>query len=167
MIGGRCRPGAVVRQQLVSGSLVPASLAHSNMEENVPAIATVAVVVSPSEQPRIHTIRGALGPEIVLDEEVFRDAGLGDWLGFYDWLRTKSGEVIGVRLWIDEPSEQVRTLSRCAGVVTGELGSPLVIHLSNARDVEDHLSDDQDFGSNMLLLSADRFALTFNAPRPR
>lgn len=137
------------------------------MEEDIPANATVAVVVSISEQPRIHIICGALGPEVVLDEEVFQDAGLGDWLGFYDWLRTKSGEVIGVRLWIDEPSEQARTLSRCAGVVTGEHGSPLVIYLSNARDAEDSMSDDQDFGCNMLLLGADKFALTFNAPRLR
>jgi hypothetical protein len=39
---------------------------------------------------RVHTIRGKLGSEIMLGEEVFKDSGLGDWLEFYDWSRVKS-----------------------------------------------------------------------------
>lgn len=65
------------------------------------AAETVAVVLSPSEKPRVYTVADLSGSEFVLGNEVFSDSGAGDWLGFYDWLRTKSGKVIGVRLWVD------------------------------------------------------------------
>lgn len=142
-------------------------LMRDHREEASTADTKVAVVLSASQQPCLHTIRGALGPEITLGEEVFEDAGLGAWLGFYDWLRTKSGDVIGVRLWVDEASEQIRAAGRCAGVVTGEDGSPLVIYLGEAREFEEAMSDDQDFGFNMLQVSDEKFALTFNPPRRR
>lgn len=133
------------------------------MQAGIPASATVALVVSVSERPCLHSIRGALGSEIVIGNELFKDAGLGDWLGFYDRLRTTSGDVIGVRLWVDQASEQVRAVGKCVGVVTGESGSPLLIYFSEARECEEAMSDDQDFGSNMLLRSSDRFALTFSS----
>ena len=48
------------------------------------------------------------------------------------------------------------------GVVTG----PFVIYLGAEREFEDEQSCDHDFGDNMLLVSSDKFALTFNAPSP-
>jgi hypothetical protein len=97
---------------------------------------------------------------------LFRDSGLGDWLGFYDWLRTRSGEVIGVRLWVDDANEQIRATAACAGVTAERDFFPLTIYLGEPREFEEELSCDQDFGSNMLLVSPNAFAMTFNAPEP-
>ena len=129
-------------------------------------IRTIAVVVSASEPPRVHPIRGALGPQMTLGDEVFRDSGAGDWHGFYDWLRTASGDVIGITLWVDEPIPLLRAVAECTNVVAGENCRPLTIYFGEVREFEARISDDQDFGDNMLLLSSKRFALTFNAPTP-
>lgn len=137
------------------------------MIDPIPAGGKVAVVMSTSERPRVHAISDTLGSELALGEDLFRDAGVGDWLGFYDWLRTRSGEVIGVRLWVDEANEQLRAAGSCAGVVAGRDCFPLAIYFGESREFEDELSCDQDFGSNMLLVSANAFAMTFNAPEPR
>ena len=98
---------------------------------------------------------------------MFRDTGSGDWLGFYDWLRAGTGEVVGVRLWVDEPDGPIRAAAACCEVTANENLFPLVIQLGAARAFVDDLSDDQDFGANRLLASFDRLALTFNAPTPR
>mgnify|MGYP001162896241 CR=1 FL=1 len=129
------------------------------------ATGTVAVVLSSSEQPRVYAIADLSGSKFTLGNEVFTDSGAGDWLGFYDWLRSKSGDVIGVRLWTDEVNDRIRTLGRCAGVVANDRCFPLLIYLGAEREFEDGQSCDQDFGSNMLLVSSNGFALTFNSPR--
>ena len=128
------------------------------------ATGTVAVVLSPTEQPRVYAINDLSGSKFSLGNEVFTDSGAGDWLGFYDWLRTKSGTVIGVRLWTDEANDQIRAAGRCAGVAAGDSCFPLVVYLGAEREFEDEKSCDQDFGSNMLLLGPNGFALTFNSP---
>jgi hypothetical protein len=134
------------------------------MEDTHAVAATIAIAISGSEPPRVYAIPGGLGPELLLGEEVFRDSLLGDWLGFYDWLRTSSGEVIGVRLWVDSPIERLRAAGKCAGVVAAEDCFPLMIYFGEGREFDELLSDDQDFGSNMLLVGANGFALTFNSP---
>lgn len=125
---------------------------------------TVAIVLSRFERPHVHAIADEIESELVLGSERFSDSGSGDWLGFYDWLRSKSGEVIGVRLWVDDVNPQIRAAGQCVGVVTGEDCFPLVIYLGAEREFEDEQSCDQDFGGNMLLVSSDKFVLTFNAP---
>lgn len=127
----------------------------------------VAVVMSASHPPCVHAIPDDLGSQLALGEDLFRDSGLGDWLGFYDWLRTRSGEVIGVRLWIDDVSEQIRAAGSCANVISERDCFPLAIYFGESREFEEELSCDQDFGSNMLLVGANAFAVTFNAPEPR
>ena len=125
---------------------------------------TVAVVLSPAEQPRVYAIDDLSRSKFVLGNEVFSDSGSGDWLGFYDWLRTKSGNVIGVRLWADEANDQIRAAGRCAGVAADDRCFPLVVYLDAEREFDEERSCDQDFGSNMLLVSSNGFALTFNSP---
>lgn len=137
------------------------------MIDTIPRSSKVAVVMSASHLPRVHAIQDALGSELALGDDLFRDSGLGDWLGFYDWLRTRSGEVIGVRVWIDEVNEQIRAAGSCANVISGRDCFPLSIYFGDSREFEEELSCDQDFGSNMLLLSSNAFALTFKAPESR
>ncbi len=46
---------------------------------------------------------------IQFGEDLFQDAGLGEWAGFYDWLRVDSDKIVGVRFW---PFEQAEFLLR-------------------------------------------------------
>lgn len=137
------------------------------MHDVLQTTGTVAVVLSANAQPVVYAVPDPLGPLLAIGNEEFRDAGQGDWLGFYDWLRTKAGEVIGVRLWVDDVNAQIRALHPCAGVVAGETCFPLLIYFGEERAFEEQLSDDQDFGSNRLLVGPGKFALTFNAPSKR
>ena len=137
------------------------------MNDALSATKTVAVVLSLTEQPQVHAISDQLGSELVIGNEAFSDTGAGDWLGFYDWLRTRSGEVIGVRLWVDDVTPQIRAAAACSGVVAGESCSPFMIYLGHEHEFDAEQSDDQDFGSNMLLANSSKFAITFYAPSSR
>ena len=137
------------------------------MIDTIPRDGKVAVVMSASHLPCVHAIPDTLGSELALGDDLFRDSGLGDWLGFYDWLRTRSGEVIGVRVWIDQVNEQIRAAGSCANVISERDCFPLSIYFGESREFAEELSSDQDFGSNMLLVSANAFAVTFNAPKSR
>lgn len=137
---------------------------YSHMNDVFSTAKSVAVILSRSEGPQVLAIPDELGSELVLESERFRDSGSGDWLGFYDWLRAKSGEVIGVRLWVDDVNPQMRAAGQCVGVVTAESCFPFLIYLGAEREFEDEQSCDQDFGGNRLMVSSNKFVLTFNAP---
>ena len=124
----------------------------------------VAVVLSAVERPCVYPISDVSGSELMLGGEVFKDSGAGDWLGFYDWLRTRTGKIIGVRLWVDEVNRDLRAAAGCVNVVGNAECFPFVIYLGDEREFADENSGDQDFGSNLLLLSSGKFALTFNSP---
>ncbi|WP_422014362.1 hypothetical protein [Roseateles sp.] len=126
---------------------------------------TVAVVISANELPRFYSIQEDLHSELLLNGEAFTDSGSGDWLGFYDWLRTKSDEVIGVRIWVDKPNRHLSNAARCLNVASAKNNFPFVIYFSSDREFEDIKSCDQEFGSNMLFLSSEKFAFTFSSPR--
>ena len=127
------------------------------------ARSTVAVVLSPHALPKLYPLAEEPEEEMDLDGQKFKDSGLGDWQGFYDWLRTSSGKVIGVQQWLDEPHVHVGALARCRNVVLPSHQASLLIFFENERAFNTELSNDQDFGSNRLLLGQDAFALTFCA----
>ncbi|MCM5683007.1 hypothetical protein M8A51_26190 [Schlegelella sp. S2-27] len=135
------------------------------MNNALQSTGTVAVVLSAVERPCVYPIPDVSESELVLEGEVFKDSGAGDWLGFYDWLRTKTGNIIGVRLWADEASHHLRAAGGCVNVITNTECFPFVVFLGDEREFVDENSCDQDFGSNMLLLSSGKFALTFSSPR--
>ena len=97
---------------------------------------------------------------------MFRDCGLGDWLGFYDWLRTTAGEVIGVQLWVDEPRAigLLQAASSYVGVEASKDCLPFRVFFKAERQFDEQASCDQDFGSNLLLRGNSGLVLTFNAP---
>jgi hypothetical protein len=62
----------------------------------------VTVVCLPKLQPAYLVESATIeGSSIEMGGTTFRDSGAGDWLGFYDWLRTSDNEVIGVRQYVD------------------------------------------------------------------
>jgi len=137
-----------------------------HIEDALNTSETVAIVLSADDLPRVYPIHAELQSELLLDSQVFKDSGAGDWLGFYDWLRTKTGELIGVRLWVDEVNIHLSNATHCVNVVADKKCFPFVVYFGDQREFEDEQSCDQDFGSNMLMLGAGKFALTFNSPRP-
>ena len=127
---------------------------------------TVAVVLTEHEQPRTFALPNVPEREIELNGLRFEDSGLGDWLGFYDWLRTTSGNVIGVRLWLDEWNSHVDALGMCMNVSVPDGKKQVLVHFGAERDFEPAASDDQDFGANRLFIG-EGYALTFNSPVSR
>jgi demethylmenaquinone methyltransferase/2-methoxy-6-polyprenyl-1,4-benzoquinol methylase len=128
----------------------------------------LAVVLHPQRPPLLRALDAVPERQLQIDGEAFEDAGLGDFIGFYDWLRTADGEVIGVRLWplLGAESAALQAAGRCANVQASPVEGPLSIYFGEARTIEPALSGDQDFGENRLFVGAHRFVLTFNAPAP-
>ena len=79
-----------------------------------------------------------------LDGEWYCDLGYGDWSGFYDWLRSSEGSVLGVRYWPDIWN-LVNTLSRFQYVERSRTGSYCEIFFSSRRDFDRKRSADQAF----------------------
>jgi len=97
----------------------------------------------------------------------FRDSGAGDWLGFYDWLRTSDNEVIGVRQYVDPDPKVDQILLELArhDVVVDKRMRTVEIFFSNRRDYHELKSSDQDFGDNRMFLADDGSILLTFLPR--
>ena len=58
-------------------------------------------------RPKLTLARGPYWPVISgfrADDTIYREIGLGDLTGFYDWLRRSNGELLGARYWPSEPN---------------------------------------------------------------
>lgn len=124
--------------------------------------AFLAVVLSPSVAPRIMTLSAveAVAPIVRLADADYVDSGAGDWLGFYDWLRSCQGKVMGVQQWIDDASA-FPFPTKLEGVDADCKRGVLRIYFGHSRDVDEANSCDQDFGHNRLLVAGESVALTF------
>lgn len=92
-----------------------------------------------------------------------------DWFGFYDWLRLSNGDVIGVRLQLDEPlpidDERFEMLR---AVDPRNSTDELYLFFGIDREFVPALSDDADFGGNILYIgNLGSVALAFNSPVER
>lgn len=110
------------------------------------------------------------GTSLTVDGESFvTDKPDPDWLGFYDWLRVATGEVIGVRLQLDDPSSIAsEVLELLCSVDSRNSRDELYVFFGSQREFEPALSDDADFGGNVLYRGEfGSVALTFNSPTAR
>lgn len=103
---------------------------------------------------------------ISLDGEDFMvDPSVPDWIGFYDWLRTSEGQVIGVRLRPDEGTLDEATLNFLIALDEQNSVDDLRIFFADGHEFDPLLSGDGDFGGNKLMRgTAGSLALAFNAP---
>jgi hypothetical protein len=124
----------------------------------------VAVVLSEQQPPRLLGLSEVPQHGIALDGVRFEDSGLGDWLGFYDWLRTSGGDILGVRLWIDEDSPKIDALGNCMDVHITVDKSHALVFFGAEREFDPAASNDQDFGGNRLFVGQSGYVLTFNSP---
>ena len=99
-------------------------------------------------------------------KEVFsRSSEHGDWLGFYDWLRTDAGVIVGVRIRLDD-QRMTRLFEsyKCPSVAID--GDVVTIRTSSEGIVCEALSDDADFGGNAIFIgNAGALAIAFFCPR--
>lgn len=124
----------------------------------------VAVILSPRDLPRLVELNEEerVACRIQLDGKTFSGTGAGGWLGFYDWLRTSEGKIIGVRQYVDDRS--IFPFSRTFQGVKTHAGFEVCVFFGQSREFDETVSCDQDFGDNYLLTAGDEIALTFNAP---
>jgi hypothetical protein len=105
---------------------------------------------------------GAISEEICVNSVEYRDVGRGDWTGFYDFLRTGEGAIIGIRY--SPLLDDAAMLSDLKGKPYARVlpNSTFELFFSAERSFVPELSEDQDFGDNMVLRSASgEYALTF------
>lgn len=124
---------------------------------------TIAVLLSEKEPPRVATLVGAPTSRISIAGCIYRDKDVPEWLGFYDWLRSESDELVGVRLWLDDPMSSLQPLRECMGV-NFRASSELLVFFGTSQAYDASRSDDQDFGGNWLFESEEGYALCFHAP---
>lgn len=101
----------------------------------------------------------------VYDNTCYEDQGFGDFTGFYDWLRNYQGHIIGVRyLPADELTFLFRAVAHLPYVAVNWQTKAIALYFSQDRSIDESVSNDQDFGDNRVLKSAQgRFAISFNA----
>lgn len=80
-----------------------------------------------------------------LDGKEYRDAALGEWTGFYDWLRNPNGVLLGVRYWLNEGTERLVQQAHVLDYVRVDPSRFIEIYFSDRRDIEPKLSADQEF----------------------
>jgi len=122
------------------------------------------VMLSREAAPKLYAVEEVPESKLQIEGLSLNDSGLGDWLGFYDWLRDSSKKVIGVRIWLDEENVHVAAIGECINAVMARAGKELSIFFGDDREFEDSMSDDQDFGGNRLFVGPSVFAFSFNAP---
>jgi hypothetical protein len=125
-------------------------------------IDSLIVVLAP-EHPVVFA--DAVGDAFQHAGRYYRDAGLGDFTGFYDWLRDAGGGVIGVRYWPFEASRAVcDEVAAFPYVDLTSDRSSLAVFFSAERAFDPANSGDQAFGGNRVFVAADgAYALTFDA----
>ena len=128
----------------------------------------VAVVCLPKLQ-RAYLVESAIieGSSIEMAGTTFRDSSAGEWLGFYDWLRTSDNEVIGVRQYVNPDPKVDQILLELArdDVLVDKKKRSVEIFFSNRRDYHELESSDQDFGDNRLFIGDDGSILLTFLPR--
>lgn len=127
------------------------------------------VVVLINKNGAVKVFKFSLWDSISLDDEVFMAESLEPgWFGFYDWLRTKNGDVIGVRLHLEADSVDDLILELLLSLNPQNTVENIYIFFGAEREFDEAISGDTDFGGNMLY-RGDRssLAITFNAPKYR
>lgn len=127
----------------------------------------VTVILKNGVLPRLCLF--CLERETFLEGEFFTSQSSdNEWFGFYDWLRKVDGSVIGINLRPDEGEIDSGTLSYLVSLDMKNTVDTVYIFFGPDRDFDPTLSDDTDFGGNVLLHgNLGTLAITFNAPVQR
>ena len=123
-----------------------------------PADATPTVALRLQDSPTRIAHAGTTFHEVPPDDE----GGL--FLGFYDWLRSRQGSVVGVQLTFHDGRDAVRAALGEARVGTWLTGYVFRVLFGDHADIDEESSVDQEFSvSRCYVDSAKRVALLFDA----
>jgi hypothetical protein len=92
---------------------------------------------------------------LTIDGQVYRPVG-PEWSGFYDWLRTGDGVVVGVRY---HPTEETRfLLEEALALDYAAVGrhKDLCIYFGENRTFDPDQSEDQDFAYDQVFVTPSR-----------
>jgi hypothetical protein len=130
----------------------------------------VAIVMSARHPPVLAAIDGSAPKVMSMEDENFTEKPCPDWLGFYDWLRTGSGEFVGLRLFLDDPADlDFGLLTNLSGIVLdAQIGAKrrnVTVFFGQNRQFDERRSVSADFGGNRLFLGDNgSVAIAFCAP---
>lgn len=105
-------------------------------------------------------------PWFQLGSENYSDLGIGDFIGFYDWLTDPDDRIIGVRQSFFEDIDSFSSMfSTYEYLEWNPKGRVLSVYFSESRTIVESKSGDQDFGDNRIYRSlAGDFAISFALP---
>lgn len=93
----------------------------------------------------------------------FRDSGLGDFTGFYDWLRDLRGMPVGVRYCPSAEAEPVLSRVALRSYMRRQEACLEIVFQQHSK-IDYSRSDDQSFGGNRIFVSeAGDVAVSFEA----
>ncbi|SRR6266567_1520338 len=93
----------------------------------------------------------------------YRAVPTDDGAGFYDWLRDRTGKIIGVRYWLEDRGI-FTTLARLPYVRIPPDGRCVEIFLGKSRETDEARSSDQAFGGvSHYLADSGEWAISFEA----
>jgi hypothetical protein len=121
---------------------------------------THALVAVLSDPVRLLLLGDPGDGDIHVGGKAFVDAGLGKSIGFYDWLRRSSGEIIGVRTSFVRDSGVAdfrHPLTSSPAIEWHQ--NELRLFFSTDREFDPKKSDDQELGIHRLAISSDGVAL--------
>jgi hypothetical protein len=103
----------------------------------------------------------------VCEGRYYRDSELGEWTGFYDWLRDADSNVLGVRYWLSSETEFLAGYAKDLPYVQIVPSQAVEIYFSGQRTINQSLSCDQDFLYDGIFRSDDgTYAIGFGTGRP-
>ncbi len=117
-------------------------------------------------QPRLVLAKGLTWPQraFVVHGKEYRDVGLGEWTGFYDWLRAADGSLLGVRYWLNASTEFLATYTASLSYVIVDPSRSIEVYFSDRRALEPKLSCDQAFLYDAVFRAGDgEYAIAFGA----
>lgn len=117
-------------------------------------------------QPRLVLAKGLTWPQraFVVKGKEYRDVGLGEWTGFYDWLRAADGSLLGVRYWLNSSTEFLATYANSLRYVIVDPSRSIEVYFSDHRAFEPKLSCDQAFLYDAVFRAADgEYAIAFGS----
>jgi hypothetical protein len=124
-----------------------------------------------NEKPNIQLVRSERGSLFEDYEALTQFPGS---IGHYDWLRSSSGQILGVRYWPFDDSIHSRAVqilkAKCQSLDYAFVDADpryLSILFSKAKDIDDTISNDQDMGENGIYSAkGERIALCFEIDPP-
>jgi hypothetical protein len=95
-----------------------------------------------------------------LPSDVFKDSSYGGWTGFYDWLRSDTHSVVGVRYW---PFEEASALINRLALQTAKMDSSgaLYFFFTSQHQFDEQISGDQAFEESRILIGSKKDEIAF------